>query len=203
MNPLQPLLRPLAAMLNRQIRAKTPARELCQDLAGRRVAIRVADTALAMYFVIQTDSLTLELDSEAEPDVVITGSLLSLAKLASPGDREKALRGGSIDLTGDVYTAQSFQQLLRYGRPDLEEELSSLVGDTAAHGIAGVARDVSRWARDASDTLKQNVGEYLQEESDAVPSRFEAERFARNVNTLRDDVERLEARLCRLENRAG
>jgi ubiquinone biosynthesis protein UbiJ len=38
----------------------------------------------------------------------------------------------------------------------------------------------------------------LQEESGDVPSRYETERFAENVNTLRDDVARLEARLNRL-----
>lgn len=205
MNPLQQLLRPLAAMINRQIKAKTPARELCNDLAGRVVAVRVRDTSLAMYFVVGEDSLELELDAVGEPDVVISGSLLALANLANPGggSRESALRGGSIDLAGDVYTAQAFQRLLGYGRPDLEEELSSLVGDAAAHGIFAVARDVAAWARGARDTLRQDVGEYLQEESGSAPSRYEVDRFSRNVNVLRDDVDRLEARLLRLESRGN
>jgi ubiquinone biosynthesis protein UbiJ len=45
-----------------------------------------------------------------------------------------------------------------------------------------------------------NIREYLQEESRDVPSRYEADRFADNVSALRDDVDRLEARVRRLRD---
>ena len=202
MDPLEQLLRPLASMINRQVRGKTPARELCAQLAGKVVAVRVRDTALAMYFMINQDGVDLRLRSEADPDVAITSSLLSLAGLAARGG-ETGLRDGSVELTGDVYTAQSFQQLLSYGRPDLEEELSAVIGDTAAHGIGEFIRGIGRWSREARSTMGQNLSEYLQEESRAVPSRYEADRFRKQVNTLRDDVDRLEARIRRLEGPAA
>ena len=44
-----------------------------------------------------------------------------------------------------------------------------------------------------------NIREYLQEESQDVPSRYEVDRFADKVNDLRDDVERLEARISHLQ----
>ena len=43
--------------------------------------------------------------------------------------------------------------------------------------------------------MSDNVREYLQEESRDVPSRYEVERFADEVGRLRDDVDRLEARI--------
>jgi len=46
--------------------------------------------------------------------------------------------------------------------------------------------------------MGRNVSEYLQEESRDVPSRYEVERFTRRVNALRDDTDRLEARIRRL-----
>ena len=45
-----------------------------------------------------------------------------------------------------------------------------------------------------------NVREYLQEESRDAPSRYEVEQFSAGVSTLRDDVDRIEARLNRLES---
>ena len=96
MDPLEQLLRPLASMINRQVRAKTPARALCAELAGKVVAVRVRDTALAMYFLIGEDGVDLRLKAEDEPDVAITSSLLSLASLAAQGG-ETALRDGSIE----------------------------------------------------------------------------------------------------------
>ena len=198
MNPLETLLRPLAALLNRQIRAKTPARELCAELEGRVFAVRVKDTSLAMHFVVGSGEVFLVSEYGDDPDVVITGSLLSLARLAGP-DGNSAIRDGAVDLTGDAALAQQFQTLLRYGRPDFEEELSGAVGDVVAHTVGEFARSVGRWGKQARSTLRQNVSEYLQEESRAVPSRYETEALRKNIDSLRDDVARFEARLKHLE----
>ena len=46
-----------------------------------------------------------------------------------------------------------------------------------------------------------NIREYLQEESRNVPGRYEVEKFGEAVNSLRDDVDRIEARLNRLQSR--
>jgi len=61
---------------------------------------------------------------------------------------------------------------------------------------------VGNWARDARRTLGSNIREYLQEESREVPSRYELERFVKQVGSLRDDVARLEARLKRMTDGA-
>ena len=195
-------MRPLAAMLNRQIHSKTPARELCAELEDRVFAIRVKDTALVIYFIVGSGEVFLAGEYNDDPDVVVSGPLLSLARLAGPGG-DAAMRDGAFDLTGDVVIAQQFQKLLRFGRPDLEEELSGAVGDVVAHTIGEIARNVGRWGRDTRDTMRQNVGEYLQEESRAVPSRYETETFRNQVELLRDDVARFEARLKRLETERG
>ena len=198
MNPLETALAPLAGVLNRNIRTTTPARELCAKLAGTVVAIRVRDTALAAWFVIGEESLELVMECEAEPDVVISGSLLTLARMAGESGMD-ALRDGSLELTGDAHAAERFQRLMAYVKPDLEEELSGVVGDIAAHRIGDIARGIRDWTRDARSTMGANIREYLQEESRDLPSRYEVDRFAERVGTLRDDVERLEARLDRLQ----
>ena len=198
MNPLEAALRPVASVLNRNIRETTPAHELCDKLDGAVIAVRVKDTALATYFVINDGVLELTTDFEDEPDVLISGSLFTLARMAGesgPG----ALRKGELEMAGDAHTAERFQRLLALARPDIEEELSGLVGDVAAHRIGEVARGVGNWARDARATMGTNIREYLQEESRDVPSRYEVERFAAQIDTLRDDVDRLSARIARLQ----
>jgi ubiquinone biosynthesis protein UbiJ len=195
---LELVLRPIAKLLNRNIRAATPARELCAQLNGTLVAVRIRDTALAMYFAVGDGSIVLLPDTDAEPDVVITGSLLTLAKMAG-NTGEQAIRDGTLDLTGDASTARAFQRLLRLAAPDVEEELSGIIGDVAAHRLGEAARGLRNWARDARSTMGGNIREYLQEESRDVPSRYETDRFSSRVDSLRDDVDRLEARLNRLD----
>ena len=194
---LELVLRPIANLLNRNIVATTPARELCEKLSGTIVAVRVRDTALAMYFAVGDSAVELSTDSNSDPDVVITGSLLTLAGIAGTSG-EEAIRDGSLELTGDAETAQAFQALLGFAAPDIEEELSSVIGDVAAHRLGETARGVRNWARAARSTMAMNIREYVQEESRDVPSRYETERFSSRVGSLRDDVDRLEARLNRL-----
>ena len=202
MNPLETLLRPLAALLNRQIQAKTPARELCAALQDRVFAVRVKDTSLAMFIIVGPGEIFLTGEFSDDPDVVVSGSLLSLARLAGR-DGDAVIRDGLVDLTGDAELATQFQKLLRYGRPDLEEELSGAVGDVVAHTVSEFARNVGRWGTGVRSTMRQNVTEYLQEESRTVPSRYEADVFRKRVESLRDDVARFEARVKRLEAERG
>lgn len=196
---LEAVLRPIASVLNRNIQATTPARELCAELSGTVIAIRVRDTALSAYFLINDDTLQLTASNDRDPDVVISGTIVTLALMAGRSG-EAAIRDGSLDLTGDSETAQQFQQLLKYARPDIEEELSGLVGDVAAHRIGRFARSLRRWGRDARSTMGANIKEYLQEEGRDVPSRRDVDSFSDDVSTLRDDVDRLEARVNRLQD---
>ncbi len=198
MEALESIFRPVVAMINRQISGRTPARELCAELDGRTLAVRVPDTALAVYLRVTDGVVSASADYADDPDVVVSGSVLSLARMAGPAG-ESLFRDGSVSINGDALVAQQFQRLLRYGRPDLEEELSSIIGDVAAHGVGEFVRSAVRWIDDTRRTLGANVGEYLQEESRAVPGRHEVDSFRREVNELRDDVARFEARLRSIE----
>ncbi len=197
MDALEAVLSPVANLLNRNISASTPARELCAKLTGTIVAVRVRDTALAAYFVVADDAVDVVTTTSAEPDVVISGSVITLARMAGQSG-EDAIRDGSLDLTGNAELASQFQQLMAYAKPDVGEELSDLVGDAAAQRLGELARGVRSWSRDARTTMGDNIREYLQEESRDAPSRYEVEKLGNDVSTLREDVDRLEARLSRL-----
>ena len=199
MDALEAALRPIASLLNRNISESTPARELCSNLSGTVVAVRVRDTALAAYFIVDDDVLNVVSSTGEEPDVVITGSIITLARMIGQSG-EAAIRDGSLELTGDAELAGQFQQLLSHAKPDVEEELSGIVGDVAAHRLGEIARGVGRWGRTARSTMGANIREYLQEESRDAPSRYELDSFTADVNTLRDDVDRIEARMNRLQD---
>jgi ubiquinone biosynthesis protein UbiJ len=198
MGVLETLLRPAISLMNRQIEASTPARALCEELDGRVFAVHVKDSALAAYFVICPTGIFLHTSIDGDADAIISGSLVSLARLAATND-EALIREGLIELTGDAVLVSAFRKLLVHGRPDLEEELSSLVGDVAAHGVGEFVRGARKWGRETRQTISQNVVEYFQEESRALPSRYEADAFRKQVQTLRDDVARFEAQLAQFE----
>ena len=105
--------------------------------------------------------------------------------------------------TGDQPLLYDSRDLLTHARPDFEEEMARVVGDLAARNIANVARGFLDFGRRTARSLAGSVSEYLQEEGRDVPTRTELEEFLAGVDRIRDDVERAEARLARLETRAG
>jgi len=201
MDALEAALRPVTRLVNRNISESTPARELCAKLSGTVVAVRVRDTALAAYFIVDDETLDVVTSASKEPDVVITGSIITLTRIIGQSG-EAAIRDGSLDLTGDAEMASQFQQLLSFAKPDIEEELSGIVGDVAAHRLGEFARGMGRWGRNARSTMGANIREYLQEESRDAPSRYEVDKLTEDVSTLRDDVDRVEARINRLRDNA-
>jgi ubiquinone biosynthesis accessory factor UbiJ len=193
-------LTPLEALLNRNIAASAAARSLCKRLDAKVLAVHVEGLPLSIYFRSQGTSMTLDTQHEGEANATLTGTPLSFLRLVGPSP-EAAFRGGTVQIQGDAEVAQTFSELLKQARPDVEEELSRVIGDVAAHQVGNVARSALSFARRASDTLRQNVAEYLQEESRDLPSRTEADEFIAGVDKLRDDAERCEARLSLLEKR--
>lgn len=188
---------PLESLLNRNIAASSAARGLCRRLDAKVLAVHLQGGP-SLYFRSQGERMRLDTRCEAAPDATLSGTPLSLMRLAGSMP-EAALRSGAVHIEGDAEVAQTFSELLAHARPDLEEELSHVIGDVAAHQVGRAARSALAFARHAADTLAQNLSEYLQEEGRDVPSRTEAEEFTAGVDRLRDDVDRLEARIALLE----
>jgi ubiquinone biosynthesis protein UbiJ len=187
------LLSTLEANLNRNIAASSAARALCARLNGK--SLRLQLTGLPMEFVMRSEGEGVRVTSSSTDvaDATLSGSPLGLLSLAR--QQAKSTSGSSVRIEGDAEVAQNFSELLKQAKPDIEEELSRIVGDVAAHQIGNTVRSLLGFGKRVGDTLLQNVGEYLSEESRDVPSKTEAEEFNHDVDVLRDDVARFEARL--------
>ncbi|HEU4604386.1 MAG TPA: SCP2 sterol-binding domain-containing protein [Steroidobacteraceae bacterium] len=192
------LLAPFQNLLNRNIAASSAARAMCRRLDGKLLALKFDGIPLNVFLRAEGEQVILSSQSEATPTATLSGTPLAFMRMIGP-QPENALRGGSVHIAGDAEAAQAFSELLQHTRPDLEEELSRLIGDVPAHQIGQAARSVFGFARRAADTFTQNVSEFLQEEGRDTPSRTEADEFASGVDKLRDDVDRLEARVALLE----
>jgi ubiquinone biosynthesis accessory factor UbiJ len=200
-SPLQPLLEKLAAVLNRNVAQSNRASALTAQLDGRTLSLVLEGTPLTLHFRVADGRIAIDSGQPGDADASLSGSPLALLSLAGPGAEDR-LRGSSIRIAGDAEVAQRFRDLLQQAQPDFEEELSRVVGDVAAHRVAGLARDIFDWGRKAAGSLSTSVAEYLQEESRDLPTRVEVEEFLEAVDRLRESADRLEARLARLESSA-
>jgi len=196
------LLRPLERALNRQIAASGRARALLAELDGRSMELRFAATPFRVRLAATADALSVRPAADEPADAVIEGTPLSFLRLAT-GETTQSIRAGGMDVRGDAEIAEGFRRLLDAARPDLEEELSRVTGDVAAHYLAGFARDALDFGRRAGDAFARNLGEYLTEESRDLPVRLEVEEFLAGVDRLREAVDRLETRIAAAERSRG
>jgi len=185
--------RPGERAVNHVLRGSPLALDRLRPHAGRTVAFHVGPVALA-FTVQSTGEVAAALPGTAR-DLEVRISPFLVPRLAA---REEAAYR-EIEMEGDAQLAQEVSFLVRNLSWDVEEDLSRVVGDIAAHRIAGAARGLARWGRDASLRVAQGAAEYWTEESPLVASRVKVEGFARDVSELRDAVARLEKRIERLE----
>jgi len=183
---------PAVAFINHLLAREQWARERLVPFSGRRVRFRLAplpDLALEI-----TDSGHVERCAASDFALTITIPPAAVPRIVARD--ESALREAALD--GDAALANAVFFLFRNLRWDVEEDLSRVVGDVAAHRVAGAARSFAAWQRQAAERLGQNVAEYLKDEAQLAVHPHELGAFARQVDDLRDAVDRLEKRIQRL-----
>lgn len=169
-----------------------------QALQGKVVAIELRGLNISFYLIPDDRGLNVFSHFEGEPDTVLRGTPLSMVRMgvaARPGD---VLLAGDVEISGDVELGQQVREILDGLDIDWEEHLSHLTGDIVAHKLGDIARGVITWGRKTADILGQDVAEYLQEESRDLVTPSEVEEFLGQVDILRSDVDRFEARVSRL-----
>ncbi len=196
-NPLRGVFGAIESLLARQLESSTAARTRLERLDGKSLALELTGIGLNVYVQCTADGINLSSEFDEEADVIITGTPLAMLAFAR-SDPQEGIRGGSVKFTGDIGVAQDFQKLFATLSPDFEEELSRLIGDEAAFKVSSVVRDAVNFGMKAFDNLTRGLGAHLSEGSRDVATHTEVEDFLEDVDRLRADVERAEARLNRV-----
>ena len=182
-------------MVNKVLSLDEETVALLATLAGNVIEIDVLDTEFRMFILPSGKGVTLETDYEGKADVAIKGTPSALLGMISA----EKIGAGGVEINGNVELAKKFQSILRDVEIDWEEYLSQFVGDIAAHKIGNFLRRVSRFAKESGKTIGMDISEYLRYEKEALLDKSEVDEFNQAVDNIRDDVERLQKRLERLE----
>jgi ubiquinone biosynthesis protein UbiJ len=183
---------PLPAAINHLLRGAGWPRERLKPWAGRCVRFELMPwTALLMI----GDEGDVRNAANETPDATIRVSPAGALRLM--GGDETAWREAQI--TGDTELAREILSIVQHLRWDVEEDLSAVVGDIAAHRIVEAGRAFLHWQRETAEHYAQSASAYWTDEQPLLASKPEVAGFARDVDALRDDVERLEQHIERLE----
>ncbi len=191
----------LDRLIGRALDLDPETRGALTGLSGKMVDFEIVGAG-ALRLRIDGERVRVEpRDETVDADVTIRGAPLSLLRFMLAGDRETLILGDEVSLRGDIALATRLQRIAARMDLDLEEVLAQRIGDAPAHELFRSMRGLGGWVRDAGAALLADTSEYLRYETAMTPRREEAERFAHEVDDLRDDVERLEARVLWLERR--
>ena len=184
-------------LLNQHIQESSAAQDRLFALVGRSLAINIQNFGTNLRLDAEQTRLGVSMisdDSIVATTATISGTPLTLLNLLNVSTLAD-FRAAGVEFSGDIQTAEAFAELLRLARPDLEEELSHLVGDIVAHKMARSVRRMKGWGTRAIDALTMDTSEFLQEEIRQLPPRVEVESFSREVERLREDADRTAQRV--------
>jgi ubiquinone biosynthesis protein UbiJ len=196
------LLAALEGVLNRYIALDPEGARGFEPIYGRIICVEIEGLGARLTLIPGPDRVQVFGAYDATPDCLIRGTPLALARLGMAERKDQALSTGAVRIEGDTAIAQALSDAMAGLAVDWEEQLSRVLGDPIANQIGRGLRAAGEWGERTSQTLKANLKEYLEEEGRLLPSRAELDDFLQAVDHLRDDVERLAARVAQLARAA-
>lgn len=178
------------------LRVQLDAPHLSVDVVFDDGRIRLAPTPVGMndqpaHSVFEQRVCDLALAPTQATAALHVPHLVALARLlgATPGST------GNIPIEGDMAVLQHIQQVMAQAEPDIAGKLSPWIGDTLASQIGQLLSQGKTAIQRTGSSLFAHAEETLKEDSGVLAPRWQADRLIDGVRDLRNDIERLQARL--------
>lgn len=184
----------LEAMINRYLSLDPEVAEKLADLEGRVIAVEISGVDKTLYFLPHQVGMDVVDQYEDAADTTLRGSPAALLKMSMNKNVAPLMLKGEIEIEGDVRLGRSFKKILSEMDVDWEEYIARIAGDATAHCLASLTKKIIGWGCQAGNNVSSDVSEYLQEESRDVVSKAELEMFYQDVDALRNQLDRFQAR---------
>lgn len=180
---------PSAAALNHLLTQNSWAMPRLARFAGKTARFDIAPFSFS--YTILADGTLRSADAATSADAlcVIAPSLLPRLLLHDEKSHTEIHSEGDPELLKEIFF------LSRNLDWDAAEDLSHVTGDIAAERIVQTARNVRQQVHDAALNFSQAAAEYWTEEQPLLAKPQHVSGYMQQVDTLRDDVARLEQRI--------
>ena len=201
---LKPLAgRALEIALNRLLALDPDTQSDLARLQGRRISLALEAPPLALEISVDGQQLRVGPVQAEEADLGIRATLsgaLSQLPFLRPGN---AAPVGKVRINGDAELARTLQQLAKGFDPDWEKPFADAFGSILGPQIARILREAFQSGTTLAKNFAHDAADFVTEESRDVLGKAELAAFNDDVDHLRDDAERLIARVANLRGRLG
>ena len=190
----------LAALFNAYLKADPEKSVRLDEINHRIIRVRLREAEITRYVSIIDGQIEICAESESSHhDVAIDLSVKAVPALISGKKPLELVKQDMIGIEGDAHIVSVFQRVLREVEIDWEELLADRVGDTLAHQLSKLVRSGRQFGIRFGQTVKESVREYVFEEALILVSQQDLNDFYWQVDQLRESVDRIDARIARLE----
>lgn len=181
-----------AAALNHLLNQSGWALDRLAKFAGKTARFDIAP--FSFIYSIQDDGSLIAIDEHTAADAICTISPSLLPRLALKDESAFS----EIKTTGDAALLAEIFYLSKYLKWDAAEDISRITGDIAAERLVQLAASAQHQLSESALNLSHAFAEYWTEERPLVAKSVHINHFIQQVDTLRDDIARLEQRINRL-----
>lgn len=166
---------------------------------GKVIKLEMTGINKTLYMLPNESGIQVLTEFEGPVDTVLRGTPISLFKMGLVSNAASLLLKGEVEITGDTRLGHKFKNVFSQMDIDWSEPLAKMVGDGLAYQIHQSGNKLGRWGKETVKSVSTSFSEYLQEESRDVVTDTELNIFNEAVDQLRNNVDRLQARINTLK----
>jgi len=190
----------IEAAINRYLALDPEMLDKLARFNGKVIKLEITGINKVLYMLPNDRGIQVLTEHEGSADTVLRGTPVSLFKMGLVSNVANLLLKGEIEITGDTRLGHQFKSIFSQMDIDWSGPLANLLGDGLAYQIQQSGNQLARWGKESVKSVSTSLSEYLQEESRDVVTGTELDIFNETVDQLRNDVDRLQARVNALVN---
>ena len=184
----------LESVINRYLALDPEMLGKLAEFGGKVIKLEMTGINKTLYMLPNEGGVQVLAEYDGDADTVLRGTPISLFKMGLVSNAANLLLKGEIEISGDTRLGHQFKNVFSQMDIDWSEPLADLVGDGLAYQLQQTGSKLGRWGKQSVRSVSSSFSEYLQEESRDVVTETELEIFNEDVDRLRNDVDRLQAK---------
>ena len=192
------LLPTLEIIINRALKCDPDALAKIASLKNQVIKVNCEDWNMIFYIMPDSQGLQFHKKYSGEVNTTIVGTLHHFLNIFVKGADTKTLFQYPIEIKDNTHNVEVLRDAFKNMDIDWEERLSHHLGDTIAHKICFHFKKAKKTLDKSTGNLVNQTKEFIHFEARNLVSNKQAEQFYADIAVLRDDVERMEARIKKL-----
>jgi ubiquinone biosynthesis protein UbiJ len=192
----------LTQMLNKMIQSDPFALDYLVPLAHKSMRLIVLKTPVDLWIQFYANSIEIKaFQAQDKATITLSGAPSDLLKFAKTHEHTRLLMEKNVKIDGELDVLLDIKRLQEELAIDWESLLAEQLGDFTANRLMTLGKSLHDKVRYQLRRTCQHVEDYLRHETTLVVQRKELEQFSQQSLMLRREIDRIDARIKRIEHK--